>query len=114
MDPRETSDAYLAALADRVDVIRGEGASASVAASVPARVHEVVAKEMERAGGVVSYRGKAIVLHAALVAAEFPLPLRIGDRLKQDRHVWTIVSADDTTRRVGSTVIAWELVVEGA
>ena len=68
---------------------------------------------MERSSAVV-YRGKAILLHAALFAAGFPLPLRVGDRLVQGAHVWTIKSADDVTRRLGSTTIAWELNVEGA
>lgn len=113
MDPTEASDAYARGLADRVTVRRGEGDAMVSVADVPARIFDLKRDELRSGNGTRQFVGKAIVHHAALVAAGFPLPLRVNDRLTQKGHVWTIVGTDDMTRRVGETVVADALEIAG-
>lgn len=113
MDPTEAGDAYARNLGDRVTVRRGEGDTMVSASDIPARIHDLKPDELRQGSGIRQLVGKAIVLHSALAAAGFPLPLKIGDRLTQPGHVWTITATDDVTRRVGATVIAWSLEIRG-
>lgn len=77
---------------------------------VGARVTDFKADEL--AGSIVQGDRKLIVLHDDLVAAGFPFPIGLGPNWKvvvRGKEL-QIKSIDDSTRRLGDTVIAYEIV----
>lgn len=118
MSPAAVQAAYVRALAtsagpaETVNIVRQ-----GVAYPAQAWVTEFVPSDL--AGAVEQGRRNAIVLASSLVASGFPLPIIV----KQDRLVWglngtpksnAITKVDDSTRRIGGTLIAYELDLDGA
>lgn len=71
------------------------------------------------AGAVEQGRRNAVVLATSVAASGFPLPFQV----KRDRLVWglsgapksnAIVKVDDASRRIGGTLLAYELDLDGA
>lgn len=56
---------------------------------------------------------KVIALHADLVAAGFPLPIREADFVRFNSKSYAIQKVDGNSRRVGGVTIAYELIARG-
>lgn len=82
-----------------------------VAAQALARIRNYTAEEI--ASGIVQGNRKAVVLAEDLETAGFPLPLQINDGLFVGERRLNIESVDDSTRRIGGTVIGYDLGVQG-
>jgi hypothetical protein len=67
----------------------------------------------ELIGGIVQGDRKLIVLADDLIARQFPLPLRKGDKAIIRGRECNIEAPDDNTRRVQGVLIAYELQVRG-
>lgn len=57
---------------------------------------------------------QVIMLADDLIVAQFPMPVRQTDRLIVGGKECSIEALDDRTRRIGSTLIAYELRIRGA
>ncbi len=80
---------------------------------VQARVTDFAADEL--VGAIVQGDRKLIVLHEDLVNAGFPFPIQTGANWKvvvSGREL-QIKSVDDRTRRLGDTVIAYNIAAGG-
>ena len=80
-------------------------------AEVRARVMGFAPDEL--VGGIVQGDRRLIVLAEDLIARQFPLPLRKGDKAIIRGRECNIEAPDDNTRRVQGVLIAYELQVRG-
>jgi hypothetical protein len=116
MTPAEVKDAYRRALGEFEPILirRYAGAGASrphFDAQAQARVmgyepHELV-------GTIEQGDRRLIVLAEDLIDAQFALPVVRGDKAVIRGVETNIEAADDSTRRIGTTLIAYELQVRG-
>lgn len=67
----------------------------------------------ELAGGIVQGDRKIIALEDDLVAASFPVPLKVGDQVIVRGRTLRLESVDASTRRVGDSLIAYEMQARG-
>jgi len=104
----------LADVGEPVAIRRYTGAGANrpyFDAAVLARVTGYEPKEI--VGTIVQGDRKLIVLAQDLIDAQFALPVRKGDKAVVRGVELNIEAADDSTRRVGTELIALELQVRG-
>lgn len=80
-------------------------------AEVKARVTEYEPSEL--VGTIVQGDRKLIVLHEDLVAAQFALPIRKGDKAVVRGKELNIEAPNDNSRRINGELIAWEIQVRG-
>ncbi len=80
-------------------------------ATVQARVTKF--EPVEIAGTIVQGDRKLIVLAQDLIDAQFALPVRKGDKVVVRGVELNIAAADDSTRRVGTVLIALEIQATG-
>lgn len=67
----------------------------------------------ELVGAIQQGDRKLIVLAEDLIAAQFRLPVTLSDKVVVRGSELGIVSADDSTRRIGTTLIAYEIAARG-
>lgn len=67
----------------------------------------------ELVGSIQQGDRKVILLVEDLVTAQFPLPLAKGDKVVIRGRETNIEAPDDNSRRVGNTLVAYELRVRG-
>lgn len=111
---RATYRRFLDQVGEVVLIRRYTGAGASrprFDVSVKARVVEYEPNEL--AGLIVQGDRKLIVLAQDLIDAQFPIPLRKGDKAVVRGKELNIEAPDDNTRRVRGELIAYELQVRG-
>lgn len=116
MDVASTKSSYRSALGECEPVLirryTGSGANRpKFDASAMAKVSGYQPQEL--IGGIVQGDIKVIVLVDDLLSAQFPLPLKKGDKAIVRSKEMNIEAVDDNTRRVGITLIAYELQVRG-
>ncbi len=67
----------------------------------------------EIVGSIVQGDRKIIILAQDLIDAQFALPIRSSDKVVVRGKQLSIIAPDDSTRRIGKTVIAYELTGRG-
>ena len=67
----------------------------------------------ELMGGIQQGDSRAIVLAVDVEATAFPGPIKAGDKLVIGGRVRNIQFLDDQTRRIGDTLIAYDLTLRG-
>lgn len=67
----------------------------------------------ELVGSIQQGDRKLIVLVEDLIAAQFALPITAADKTVVRGRELAIVAPDDSTRRLGTTLIAYELAARG-
>lgn len=105
---------FLDHVGETVLIRRYTGAGASrprFDAEVVARVTEFDPSEL--VGTIQQGDRKLIVLAEDLFNAQFPLPLKRGDKAVVRGKELNIEAPDDNSRRVAGELIAWELQVRG-
>jgi hypothetical protein len=80
-------------------------------AEVTARVTDYEPSEL--VGTIVQGDRKIIVMHEDLATAQFPTPIKKGDKVVARGKELNVEAPDDNTRRVQGELIAWELQVRG-
>lgn len=107
-------DRAVARIGEPIRVRRYTGTGAGRAAfevTVRARVAECRPNEL--AGNIVQGDRRVILAVADLVRAQFPLPVRISDKLVVRGKELAIVALDDETRRLGGRPFALEIIARG-
>lgn len=108
MTPQQASASYRRFLTDKVALVRAGAVGAYVAARV------MGAEPAQMAGNVQQFERKVVIL-ASAAAAAWALPLVAKqDRLRWGDKTLVVQSVDDATRRVGDTLIAYDVRVTGA
>ena len=79
----------------------------------PARARVTDFEAAELVGGIQQGDRKLIVLAEDLETAQFPLPLVKGDKAVVRGKEMNIEAADDSTRRVGGVLVAYEIQARG-
>lgn len=92
---------------ETVTLTRPGGASATVAARV------LGIGEAPLVGGITQDNQVAIILAQDLTAVSFPVPPKKGDQLVIQGRTRTVEFADDATKRLAGTVIAYRLRLRG-
>lgn len=80
--------------------------------AVAARVVDYMPNEL--VGDIKQGDRRLIVLAEDLVARQYPMPVKRTDRVVVRGKECSIEALDDNTRRIGSTLIAYEMRVRGA
>jgi hypothetical protein len=80
-------------------------------AEVRARVTDYTKDEL--VGSIQQGDRKVIVLAEDLITELFPLPLVASDKVVVRGRELAILAPDDSTRRIGTTLIAYELTARG-
>lgn len=117
MNPEETKQSYIAAMdaaGETVSIRRFTGTGVGrthVDTDVRARV--VGYQERELVGGIQQGDRKAIVPADDLVDAGFTMPVTANDKLILRGRQLSIVSVDDSTRRIQGVLIAYEIQARG-
>jgi hypothetical protein len=114
MTPEQVKDAYRRMLDQPILIRRYTGTGSNRSKFECGVLSRVVGFEPhELVGPVLQGDRKAIVLADDLVAAQFPLPLLKGDKCVVRGRELNIEAPDDSTRRIGDVLIAYELRVRG-
>ncbi|MGE0425410.1 MAG: hypothetical protein AB7O88_24330 [Reyranellaceae bacterium] len=117
MTPDAVRAAYrdmLALVGEPVVIRRYTGAGADrprFDADAPARVVEYAPDEL--VGGIQQGDRKLILLADDLIARQFPVPPRRGDKAVVRGNELNIEAVDDNSRRVAGVLIAYEIQVRG-
>lgn len=80
-------------------------------AAVRARVTGYSPEEL--VGSIVQGDRRVIVLVEDLIARQFALPVLASDKIMVRGKELAIIAPDDSTRRIGATLIAYELTARG-
>jgi hypothetical protein len=80
-------------------------------AEVIARVTDYEPSEL--VGTIIQGDRKVIVLAEDLTSAQFPTPIKKGDKVVARGKELNIEAPDDNSRRIQGELIAWELQVRG-
>lgn len=120
MTPAETKQSYITAMdnagdpAANVSIRRFTGVGTSrVPTDTSARARVVGYQERELVGGIQQGDRKVILLADDLIDAGFVPPITANDKLIVRGKQLSIVSVDDSTRRVQGILIAYELQARG-
>lgn len=110
MTPEAEKATYRRFLTDSVTV-RRTVSSVNTDAVVAARIKSYSPQELS--GTIMQGDQKAILLAEDLTLAGWPVPPKNGDMVIVQGRTTRIVAVDQNTRRVGSTIIAYECQVRG-
>jgi hypothetical protein len=107
---------YRRFLKDTVTITRLAGASPSQTstAATSIRAHVASYSPQEIVGAIMQGDQKVILLKQDLDAASWPVPPHKGDKIitSDGRHL-TVQFCDANTKRVGNTIIAYEIQARG-
>lgn len=109
MTPAQALASYRNSIAQYGETVSFTRDAAS--ASVKARVRNYQPAEL--AGGIIQGDRELIVVAPDLAAPFDTLPPKKGDKITIGGKGTTIQSVDDTTRKIGSTLIAYVIQVRG-
>ncbi|CAB4196058.1 hypothetical protein UFOVP1299_52 [uncultured Caudovirales phage] len=114
MTPEAASAAHARLMDDSVHVRRYTGVGANrPRMDYLARARVVGYQPHMVAGSVLQGDRKVIVLHSDLLAVEFAGPILASDKLLFRGKELAIIAVDDSTRRIGGVLVAYELQVRG-
>lgn len=102
---------YARALTDKISISGVRSGETITASDVRARISAYSGSPV--AGVVLQGDQRAILLKSDLDDQGFPAPVK-GDTLTVCDRQSTVWSVDQNTRKIGETIIAYELVVRGA
>ncbi len=118
MTPQQARDAWRRGLAERGERLMLRRLTVTGIATPPhhdaealGRVQGYEAKEL--VGDIQQGDREVLVLAEDLIAAHWPVPPRQNDQVLWGGKTMQVVSPDDATIRVGSTVVAYRLRVRG-
>lgn len=117
MTPEETKQSYIRALnaaGETISIRRYSGPGVGrVATDTPVRARVVGYVPNELTATIQQGDRRIIVLVEDLVTAGFPLPVTPTDKVMLRGTMISIVSVDDSTRRIQGILIAYEIQARG-
>ena len=114
MTPESVKASYAGTLSERVLIRRYTGTgTARPKFEAEARARVVGYEPKDLVGAVQQGDRKVIVYADDLIAAGLTLPVTTADKCVVRGRELAIIAADDSTRRIGATLIAVELQVRG-
>ena len=119
MTPESALASHRRFLTDRVTVIRNVQGSATVLAQaddVQARVKDYTGggKDGAMKRDLVQGAQNAIILSQDLIDKGFPVPMKTGDIVKVGGRTLKVLDVDQNTRKVATTLIAYDCMVKGS
>lgn len=116
MNAERVIASYRRACDRHLEVRRYTGAGTArpqITAAVMGFVNNYQPHELVAGSGIQQGDRKAIVVVQDLIEKQFPLPLRRADKLLLDGREVNIEAVDDESRRIGDTLVAYELQIRG-
>src|SRR5262245_12186831 len=118
MNRDSITDTYRRMLTDNFEIVTVRRYLTGSGANRPKFDVEVKARVMgfspdELVGQVQQGDRKVIMLAKDLIDAQFSIPIKASDKVVVRGRECAIIAPDDSTRRLGTTIIAYELVARG-
>ena len=111
MNPTATKAMDARFLTDRVTVRRTRSSVNTDATNVRARIKGYAPTDI---GGTILQGDQLVILHKPdMDLQDWPVPPQRGDRIIVGGRLLTVESVDQNTRKVGETIIAYEIQVRG-